>query len=209
MDGRMDAQESGRGYGKNAQGDPEKLEIGAGNLNHLPYETVISNYDVVEPFKELLNSSPNIERIRTVYKDISDIEESRKYDRIISIACFEHLEDLPGVVEQASRLLSPKGQLRVAIPNEGTILWKLGTRLTGYKFKKKYGLYYQVLMRHEHLNSADEIEEVLRYYFSDIKCRVFGISRRMAFYRYYECNGINRINTNKKGGDRNSLLEIT
>ena len=108
------------------------------------------------------------------------------------------------MIEHICRLLRPSGQLRVAIPNEGTLLWDMGTRVTGFVFRIKNGLDYQVLMRHEHLNSADEIEEVLSYYFSDIKCKVFGLSRKLAFYRYYKCKGINKIQTKKKGGARNS-----
>ena len=34
------------------------LEIGAGNLNHIDYETNFTNYDIVEPFKELYINNP-------------------------------------------------------------------------------------------------------------------------------------------------------
>lgn len=44
-------------------------------------------------------------------------------------------------------------------------MWKLGYTLsTGMEFKRKYGLEYEVLMKHEHVNTAKEIEEVLNYF---------------------------------------------
>ena len=46
---------------------------------------------------------------------------------------------------------------------------------------------YDVLMKHEHVNNAQEIEDVLKYFFNDVGCRIFGISRNLAFYRFYAC----------------------
>ncbi len=165
----------------------ETLEIGAGNLNHLQYEPFVSPYDVVEPFSNLLNTSVAKSSVRNIYNDISEIDTTQKYDRIISIACFEHVTDLPDMVEKACTLLKPGGQMRVAIPNEGTLMWKLGTMVTGYEFRKKYGLDYQLLMKHEHVNTADEIEEILKLYFKSVKCSVFGFNKKIAFYRFYTC----------------------
>jgi hypothetical protein len=164
------------------------LEIGAGTLNQIQYEPFQDEYDIVEPFDELYENSPLRMNIRHVYKDIKDININ-KYDRITSIATFEHILDLPFVVAKAAQLLKDDvGHLRVAIPNEGTILWKLGTLVTGYDFKKKYGLDYQILMKYHHVNTADEIEDVLNYFFKNIKCSIFGISKSIGFYRFYDCN---------------------
>jgi len=164
------------------------LEIGAGTLNQLQYEPVQEEYDIVEPFKELFEGSPLLKNVRKVYYDINDVNNI-KYDRITSIATFEHIMDLPLVVARAAMLLNEKnGHLRVAIPNEGTIMWKLGTMVTGYEFSKKYGLDYHVLMQYVHVNTAKDIEEVLIYFFESTKCSVFGISKGLAFYRYYDCS---------------------
>ena len=32
-----------------------------------------------------------------------------------------------------------------------------------------------------------EIEEVLKYFFKKVKCKVFGLSKSISLYRYYEC----------------------
>jgi SAM-dependent methyltransferase len=166
------------------------LEIGAGTLNQLRYEDLSSqDYDIVEPFRELFEGSPELKNIRKVYADINEVPAVPGYDRITTIATFEHIMDLPAVVAKAASLLKPDGHLRVAIPNEGTIMWTLGTKITGYEFKKKYGLDYRVLMRYEHVNTADDIEELLEYFFGHVRCSVYGLSRGLAFYRFYDCCG--------------------
>lgn len=164
------------------------LEIGAGTLNQLEYEET-KPYDIVEPFSELFENSIYKNKINNIYQDIAEVNPSKKYDRITAIATFEHVLDLPSVVAKSCIHLNDNGTLRVSIPNEGTILWKLGWKLTtGIEFKLKYGLDYGILMSHEHVNTADEIEEVLKYFYSNLKCSCFGVSRKFAFYRFYECS---------------------
>lgn len=165
------------------------LEIGAGTLNQLPYEPIVGPYDIIEPFRSVYEQAPGRERIRHAFDDISEARAHGPYDRITTIAVFEHIMDLPAVVAHAALLLKPDGTLRVAIPNEGTPLWKLGTRITGHEFKRKYGLNYEVLMRYEHVNTADEIGEVLSVFFDSTRCRVFGICKSLGLYRFYECSG--------------------
>lgn len=165
------------------------LEIGAGTLNQLKYENT-EPYDIVEPFEELFTDSPYLKKVRKVYGDIDEIDATNRYDRITSVATFEHIVDLPKVVAKSCLLLNGKGSLRIAIPNEGTFLWALGWKMTtGLEFKRKYGLDYGVLMKYEHVNTADEIEDVLKYFYKNLKCSVFGINKHIALYRFYECTG--------------------
>lgn len=164
------------------------LEIGAGTLNHLPYETHSKPYDIVEPFHYLYESSPLVERLGNVYDDVAEVRNDTRYDRIISIAAFEHICSLPAVVAKCGTILNEGGCLRVAIPSEGTILWRLGYALTtGLEFRRRYNLDYGVLMKHEHVNTAKEIELVLRHFFSDIENSVFGIAKALSFYQFYVC----------------------
>lgn len=165
------------------------LEIGAGTLNQLKYEADIGPYDIVEPFKNLYCDSPLLNRIRNIFIDISEIPNLTRYDRITSVATFEHVLNLPEVVARCGLLLNKNGMLRTAIPSEGTFLWTLGWKLTtGLEFKIKYGIDYGLMMRHEHVNNAKEIEGILKYFFMDIDCRVFGLSRTISLYRFYTCS---------------------
>jgi len=164
------------------------LELGAGTLNQLQYEPGVQTYDIVEPFVNLYKGSPLLARVRNVYSDISEVLTGCRYDRITSIATLEHVCNLPEVVAKSGLLLTENGTFRASIPSEGTLLWTLGWKLTtGLEFKLKYGLDYGLLMKHEHVNTAREIEEVLEYFFEEVECRVFGLAKSISLYRYYEC----------------------
>ena len=164
------------------------LEIGAGTLNQLPYEPLSNPYDIVEPFRDLYKSSRNLSRIRNIYDDILEIPGAAKYERIISVAVLEHVCNLPEVVAQSGMLLVDGGQFRAGIPSEGEPLWRLAWKsTTAVEFRLRYNLDYEVLMRHEHVNSAREIEEVLRYFFSEVRISVFGLGRFASFYQFLAC----------------------
>lgn len=164
------------------------LEIGAGTLNHLPYEPPGDAYDVVEPFRSLFEGSPRLARVRHVYADVADVPADRRYARILSVATFEHVCDLPAMVARATALLEPAGVLRVAIPSEGGWLWRLGwTCTTGLEFRLRHGLDYGVIMRHEHVNTAAEVEAVLEHFFADVRIERFGLGRHLSLYEYLEC----------------------
>lgn len=164
------------------------LEIGAGTLNQLPFEPAAQPYDIVEPFAQLHQQSPALNRIRTIYADIAEIPDHQRYDRITSVATLEHLCNLPQVLAKSGTLLAGGGVFRAAVPSEGTFLWTLGWKLTtGLEFRLRHGLDYGLLMRHEHVNTAAEIETALRAFFGTVRCRVFGLSRALSLYRYYEC----------------------
>jgi len=171
-------------------GSQSTLEIGAGTLNQLLYEPPGGPYDIVEPFEALYRDSKLLGRVRNVYADIGDVPAGQAYDRITSIATFEHVCDLPRVIARSALHLAPGGSMRVSVPSEGTPLWKLGWMVTtGLEFRIRHGLDYGLLMRHEHVNTAFEIESLLRFFFSDIQCRVFGLCRGLSLYQFFVCRG--------------------
>ncbi len=165
------------------------LELGAGTLNQLPHEKGNEgDYDIVEPFHELFEKNPNMKRIRNVYDSVMDINGKDLYDRIISVAVLEHIWDLPLEIAKSCMLLKADGTLRAGIPNEGRFMWTLAWRVsTGAEFWLRNKLDYGVIMKYEHANKADEIEEVVRHFFKDVKVKVFGISKEFAIYRFLEC----------------------
>lgn len=165
------------------------LELGAGNLNQLPYEPNSHPYDIVEPFRELFESSLHLHRVRNIYNDISAIPSENRYQRMTSVAVLEHVENLPELVARSALLLAEGGSFRAGIPSEGTLLWRLGWQFTtALDFRARYGLDYKVLMHYEHVNTAAEIEEVLRYFFGATECDVFGFARALSFYEFFSCS---------------------
>ncbi|MCX6258189.1 MAG: class I SAM-dependent methyltransferase [Bacteroidia bacterium] len=169
--------------------DVSTLEIGAGTLNQLAYVTFDQAYDIVEPFTALYKDSEYLPRIRNIYDGIDQIPAGQHYNNIISIAVLEHLEDMPAQVAMAALHLCPGGHFLAAIPNEGTVLWWLGWNLsTGLEFRLRYNLSYRTLMKHEHVNTAKEIDDALHYFFGTVNCHVFGLLKQLALYRYYHCS---------------------
>lgn len=166
----------------------DTLEIGAGTLNQLPFETQGGNYDFVEPMDFLYLDSPNIGKTRKAYSDISDIPPSIKYHRIISVAALEHMEDLPNLIKKCIDHMHDGGVFACGIPSEGGFLWGTAWRLgTGLEFRMKTGLSYSELMRHEHLNDVSEIEQLTRYYFKDVTVSRLGFGKHLSLYTYIEC----------------------
>jgi hypothetical protein len=168
------------------QGGPRStLELGAGTLNQLAFEPRSDAYDIVEPFEELFRDSPQRGRIRDVYADTADVPADRLYDRITSVAALEHICDLPLVLARAVRRLNDGGTLRTAIPSEGGLLWTLGWRLTtGLEFRLRHGLDYGLMMAHEHVNDARDIETLLGALFEDVQVKSFGLGRQLSLYRF-------------------------
>jgi len=159
-----------------AKGRPGEtvLELGAGTLNHLKYEKYSDAYDVVEPFEELLSHATERGRVREVFTDLFDCPADRRYDRIFSQFTLEHLTDLPRLVARSGRLLKGDGIFQGGIPSEGGFLWGMSWKLTtGISYRLRTGLDYGVLLRHEHVNSASDIEGVLRYFFDSVEVHWF------------------------------------
>ena len=160
------------------------LEIGAGNLNHAPYLVPGCICDAVEPFSELWKDSPYRSHMRRIYSDLGEISEGSTYDCIFSVAVLEHLTDLPFILAHAGLLLREGGTFRAGFPSEGGLLWGTSWRLTTgveYRFKRRQN--YAALMRHEHINTADEILCLLNYFYEDLAVSRFPfLARHFSFY---------------------------
>ncbi len=160
------------------------LEIGAGILNHLPFETEARAYDVIEPAHALCEESPHRPKVRDAYRDIREIPADRRYDRVISIAVLEHLTDLPEVLARGALMLEPGGRFHHGIPSEGGLLWGLAWRsTTGVLYRIRTGQSRKHVMRHEHVNDAAEVAAVVRWLFDRVEVRRYpALGPHLSFY---------------------------
>ena len=167
-----------------ASGTGPILELGAGTLNHLKFEPTTNGYDVVEPFRVLWENLPERSLVRSFYNDLSDVPTNGSYRHIVSIAVLEHAVDLPWMVARSATLLTEEGDFNAAFPSEGGLLWGLSWRLTtGLAYRIRTGLDYSIVMRHEHVNSADEILALIGYFFDEVELRRFPLpSKHLSFY---------------------------
>lgn len=146
------------------------LELGAGTLNHLRFERALGAYDVVEPFAALWRDSPEAGKVRRFYAAQDEIPRQPAYARIVSVAVLEHMIDLPRELALSGLLLQPDGVFQAGIPSEGGFLWWLGWRATtGITYGLRNRLDYGVVMRHEHVNRAREIEALVCHVFRDVR----------------------------------------
>jgi len=167
----------------------EILELGAGNLNHIKCENNFSNYDIVEPFKDLYEQSSSKSLLRNTYNSLDEINQ--KYDKIFSIATLEHLTNLPKEILLCKGLLKEDGVFQAAVPCEGEFAFKLGWKLTtSIAFRLKYNLDYSKLIKFEHVNSIEEIYTIIENNFKIVKFQrspfILPI-KHLSFYAYFEC----------------------
>jgi hypothetical protein len=170
------------------------LEIGAGTLNHRRFEKRASTYEIVEPIPRLYQDSGELTRVAAIYPSIHDVPAAARYDRIISIAVLEHVEDLPTLVAACGLRLADGGVFQAGIPAEGGLVWGLAWRMTtGVAYHLRTGLPYAAVMRHEHLSTASEIIAVVGHFFDELKTRWFPLpGRQLAFYGYIEARSPRR-----------------
>ncbi len=174
-----------------AGGGSKVLELGGGTLNHVPFEPKSDSYDVIEPFKDLWVDSPNRDKVRRIFQNIEDVPLSNQYDRIISVAVLEHLTDLPRTLATSCLLLGPDGHFQAGIPSEGGVLWGLSWRCTtGIAYRLRTGLDYATVMRHEHVNDAQEIIALVKFFFENVQIKRFPLFfHHGSFYVFLNASG--------------------
>ena len=163
------------------------LEIGAGSLNHLKYENFTKKhiYDVIEPKKFLYKNNKNKLLVNKFYKSLSNTRKNF-YNRIISCAVLEHLEDLPNYLYLSSQKMKKNGYQSHSIPCEGYPVWNITWFIiSGITFKLRTGKSFREVQRHEHLNSFDEILRLVKFFYRDVKIKYsypFFFSPYVSFY---------------------------
>lgn len=169
------------------------LELGAGTLNHVKYESDETVYDIVEPSSYLLDKK-RLTRIRNVYFSAGEIDLALSYDRIVSVAVLEHMTDLPTELARAALLLKDNGTFQAGIPNEGALIWSLAWKATtGLAFRLRTGLDYAKVMHHEHVNAAQEIVWLVEHFFKQVNVEFFPLSvPYLGLYVYIEAREPNR-----------------
>lgn len=163
------------------------LEIGAGTLNHVQYETY-KTYDIIEPFVKAYESKSEAKLVNNKYEDILEIPLETKYDKIFSVAVLEHLEQLPETIARAGLLLKENGVFLNSIPSEGGMLWHLGLSLTtGISFRLRNRMSLAPVMRHEHINKSKEIIRIIKHFFNDVRIKRFPFPlHHLSLYVYIE-----------------------
>jgi len=157
------------------------IEIGAGLGGHLHYEKLTpeqeANYYCNEYRENMAAEIKRLHpRVQTIVGDCQlrlDFPDGF-FDRYLAVHVLEHLPNLPATIREAWRLLNKeRGQLLVVIPCEGSAAYTLARRISAQRiFEKTYGMSYDVFIKREHINLADEVLEELHPWFT-IEARSF------------------------------------
>lgn len=172
---------------KKSQSNKNILELGAGTLNHIKFET-FEKYDVIEPFDDLFNASLNKDKITKRYNYTTDLSDNLSYDRIISIATLEHLTNLPKDLALLAKKLKKNGIFQHSYPSESGFLWYCCSRyISGLNFYLKYKLNFDTFLKHEHVNNAREIEKIINLIFNKVQVRRFPLNLlHLSVFSYIE-----------------------
>jgi SAM-dependent methyltransferase len=148
------------------------LEIGPGNGTHLDFEDLDAQdeYVAIELRPSLSDQIGTLHpKLRVV---VGDCQKGLPFpdgyfDRVLAIHVLEHLDDLPAVLGEISRVLKWSGTLSVVLPCEGGRAYALGRRLTSQRqFERRYGTPYNWMISYDHINTAREVIEALSDRFS-------------------------------------------
>ena len=98
--------------------------------------------------------------------------KNNSYTRIISCAVLEHLEDLPNFLCLSAKKLKKNGYHSHSIPCEGYPVWNITWYLmSGITFRLRTGKSFREVQKHEHLNSFDEILNLVKFFYRDVKVK--------------------------------------
>ena len=143
------------------------IELGAGIGTHLKYENLQNQqYYCIELRANMINELRKLKKkVKIIKGDVQKktIFKDNFFDRVNVIHVLEHLPKLPDCINETHRILKPSGVLQVVLPCDPGFLYSLGRKLSAKKiFEKKFKQNYDWFIKREHINSAEEIIELLK-----------------------------------------------
>lgn len=146
------------------------LEIGPEPNSAIRYLKIKpQNYHAVERNPEFCAALAELMPATNIHnQDIIEdlVLPSQSFDRIIAAHIFEHILNLPAVLNTLRRLLKPSGCIDVILPCEAGLLYTIGRKVSSEReYRKHFGAGFSEITRSEHVNSIFEVFDEVRQHF--------------------------------------------
>ena len=105
-------------------------------------------------------------------------------------SCTGHLPNLPACIDEVHRLLTKKtGIFQVVLPCDPGLLYEFYRSISARRlFEKKYNMNYDVFIKREHINSPNEILDIIEEKFEIVEKKFFPIA--VPFTDFNLCIGV-------------------
>jgi SAM-dependent methyltransferase len=172
------------------------LEIGAGLGSHIPYEDLSTqDYHCLEYREEFCKEIRKILPLDQVWCGDIQAPDSwpsrnsvQSFDRIIAIHVLEHLVNLPVALGEIQKLLKPQGVLDIVVPCEGGLAHTFARKISAERlFLKNFKMDFAPIHLNEHVNSFDEVYELVQKRFEIVSSNYFPL--RVPFQNMNICVG--------------------
>jgi ubiquinone/menaquinone biosynthesis C-methylase UbiE len=158
-----------------ALGGKRVLEIGPGDIRHLPYwQAKPGEYVIADIQQSMLDRSGAVlleydipHKAVLLQRDNECLPfEDGEFDAVVSFYALEHITPLNAILAEIKRVLRHKGVLIGAIPTEGGLAWGGGRFLTSRRWlKTNTSIDPNKLICWEHPNFAEQILQELDRHF--------------------------------------------
>jgi len=145
------------------------LDVGSGMGYHLKFEKLSEKriYICLDNDKTMLDriDVPNVRKIVGTCGKIP--LKNKSVDLIIASHILEHLPRLRSDLKELKRVLKKNGKFIVVLPCDPGKLWRLLTFITPSRWRlKRLGINYDIVMKHEHVNTFQTCIEELKEIFT-------------------------------------------
>lgn len=147
----------------------EILDIGSGMGYHLKFEKLSKKraYTCLDNDPAMLDKIHRLNVKKLVGSCSKILLKNDSVDLVIASHILEHLPNLKLDLNEIKRVMKKNGKLIVVLPCDPGKLWRMLTFITPSRWRlKKLGIDYDVVMKHEHVNSHEKCIRELKKNFT-------------------------------------------
>jgi len=151
------------------------LDLGYGTGAHYPYLR-----NPAQSFG-LDIDQPSLERLKALYPDFFVVRgdaynlplKDHSVSCIVNVHNLEHMVFLDHALEEMARVLVQGGDVLIALPSEGSLLWEMGRRLFTARRFGIGGLDYRRALAIDHFNCIWQLDKAIKRHFRVVRRQFF------------------------------------